>query len=599
NIDAYYQWAKTHNSLLIVTYDEDGHETNNYNRIPTIFAGAGVRPGATVASSYTLHNFLRTVEDIYGTTHAAAAENVKAVTGTFVSDPPAIIKTFREGQNSYSGAHDTHIRTDQPTATFGDTTILSSDLDTDSGTAGNQQVQALVRFDNVFGAGGGQIPNGATIASAKLILFSDSATGGETANTIQIHRMLTSWSESSTWNSLSSGINTNGTEAAIVPDFANAPATLAHPWFFDVTDTVQAWANGATNFGWAVMPTGLDDYRFNSSEAATLNLRPGLEITYLLMSQWSAAGGSSWGNADNWAGGVPNAVGAVVTFGSSTTSANSTINLDDSRTIGKLIFDHTNTYIIAPGTGGSLTINNGGLAPAEIKLVRGNHSIQAALNLADHTNVDVAAGGTLTFSGSTSVAAEKQIAKLGGGRLNTSNISMGSGATLAVNAGSLFASSISGSGALEIHTGSQLTLESASAASKIATLTFDGSPNAWQGKLDLKNSSLIVQATAATRQTIFDAIVNQIRTARNSTATRWGGQGITSSAAAADANRTSGIGAILNDNGSGGLLYSTFFGQSVDIKSILIRYTLNGDLDLDGGIDADDYARMDSGYLQK
>src|SRR5215208_2786016 len=30
NIDAYYQWSKTHNSLLIVTYDEDGHETNNY-----------------------------------------------------------------------------------------------------------------------------------------------------------------------------------------------------------------------------------------------------------------------------------------------------------------------------------------------------------------------------------------------------------------------------------------------------------------------------------------------------------------------------------------------------------------------------------------
>src|SRR5438874_6421605 len=309
HIDAYYQWAKTHNSLLMVIYDEDGHETNNYNRIPTIFAGAGVRPGATASSSYTLHNFLRTVEDIYGTNHAVAAANVKAVTGAFITDPPAVVQTFRQGQNSYSGAHDTHIRTDQPTATFGATTILSSDLDTDSGKAGNQQIQSLVRFDNIIGSAAGQVPTGATIASAKLILFSDSATGAETVNNIEIHRMLTSWSESSTWNSLSAGISANGIEAAAAPDFANAPATLAHPWFFDVTDTVQAYANGAANFGWAVMPTGLDDYRFNSSEAATLSFRPGLEITYLLMSQWNIASGSSWGNAANWAGGVPNAVG--------------------------------------------------------------------------------------------------------------------------------------------------------------------------------------------------------------------------------------------------------------------------------------------------
>ena len=599
NIDAYYQWAKTHNSLLMVIYDEDGHETNNYNRIPTIFAGAGVKPGATAASSYTLHNFLRTVEDIYGANHAVAAARVKAVTGAFVTDPPAVIKTFREGANGYSGAHDTHIRTDQPTASFGATTILTSDLDTDSGTAGNQSVQALARFDNVFGGGSGQVPNGATIASAKLILFSDAAAGGETANNIEIHRMLTSWSESSTWNSLGGGVSANDIEAAAMADFTTAPGTLDHPWFFDVTDTVQSWASGAANFGWAVMPTGLDDYRFNSTEAATVNFRPGLEITYLLISQWSAGGGSSWGNAANWAGGVPNAVGAVVTLGDATTAGNSTIALDGSRTIGKLIFDHTNTYMIAPGTGGSLTINNGGLAPAEIRVLRGNHSILAALNIADHANVDVAAGSTLSFSGSTIVAAAKKLTKLGGGALNAANISMGSGSTLAVNAGSLFASSITGDGAVEIHSGSQLTLESATAASKVAALSFDGSTNAWQGTLDLTNSSLIVEASSVTRQTVLDTILNQIRTGRNSGATRWAGQAITSSTAADDSTRISGIGAILNDDGSGTVLYSTFFGQPVDINSILIRYTFNGDLNLDGDIDSDDYALLDAGFAQK
>src|SRR5262245_61178337 len=63
NLDAYYQWAKTHNSLLIVTWDESDNKwpvarltdpfiepTNSLkrdirNRIPTIFAGAHIKPG--------------------------------------------------------------------------------------------------------------------------------------------------------------------------------------------------------------------------------------------------------------------------------------------------------------------------------------------------------------------------------------------------------------------------------------------------------------------------------------------------------------------------------------------------------------------------
>src|ERR1051326_267154 len=43
-IDTYLPWAIAHNSLLIVTWDEDGTNTPT-NQIPTIFAGAKVRPG--------------------------------------------------------------------------------------------------------------------------------------------------------------------------------------------------------------------------------------------------------------------------------------------------------------------------------------------------------------------------------------------------------------------------------------------------------------------------------------------------------------------------------------------------------------------------
>lgn len=43
-LDGYYQWAKTHNSLLIVTFDEDASNTLT-NQISTIFAGELVKPG--------------------------------------------------------------------------------------------------------------------------------------------------------------------------------------------------------------------------------------------------------------------------------------------------------------------------------------------------------------------------------------------------------------------------------------------------------------------------------------------------------------------------------------------------------------------------
>jgi phosphatidylinositol-3-phosphatase len=43
HLSAYAKWAKTHNSLLIVTFDEDNYTAKNH--IPTIIHGAHVRLG--------------------------------------------------------------------------------------------------------------------------------------------------------------------------------------------------------------------------------------------------------------------------------------------------------------------------------------------------------------------------------------------------------------------------------------------------------------------------------------------------------------------------------------------------------------------------
>jgi len=65
NLEAYAEWAKKHNSLLIVTFDEDDYDTKNGNRIPTIFYGARVN-NAEYTSTINHYYVLHTLEAMYG-----------------------------------------------------------------------------------------------------------------------------------------------------------------------------------------------------------------------------------------------------------------------------------------------------------------------------------------------------------------------------------------------------------------------------------------------------------------------------------------------------------------------------------------------------
>jgi phospholipase C len=63
NINSYAQWAKTNNSLLIVTFDED--DSSQRNQIATVFYGQHVKVGS-YSEHITHYNVLRTVEDGFG-----------------------------------------------------------------------------------------------------------------------------------------------------------------------------------------------------------------------------------------------------------------------------------------------------------------------------------------------------------------------------------------------------------------------------------------------------------------------------------------------------------------------------------------------------
>ncbi len=104
-LNIYLPWAKAHKSLLIVTFDEDGDDTPT-NLIPTIFAGAWIKPGNYIEAyinagnpyvadpndpgfqtpTYTAmnhYNVLATIEEMFGLAHIGGSSGRPAVTDVF------------------------------------------------------------------------------------------------------------------------------------------------------------------------------------------------------------------------------------------------------------------------------------------------------------------------------------------------------------------------------------------------------------------------------------------------------------------------------------------------------------------------------------
>ncbi len=76
-LGGYAQWALTHNSLLILTWDED--DSGSGNHIATIFVGSAVKPGQ-YSESINHYTVLRTVEAMYGLSPINNSATVNPIT---------------------------------------------------------------------------------------------------------------------------------------------------------------------------------------------------------------------------------------------------------------------------------------------------------------------------------------------------------------------------------------------------------------------------------------------------------------------------------------------------------------------------------------
>jgi len=324
--------------------------------------------------------------------------------------------------------------------------------------------------------------------------------------------------------------NTNimGSPSPLPLEGATAPGDSGGGVF--VTVNSQTYLAGVTSFSYNfnTTPTGeygdVDGYTWVNAGPSLGLIDSTLEVT----SNWNSSGGGSWAGLSNWdSGGIPEYMAATANFGSAIQTS-STVTLDAAWTVGTVSFNSTNSYTLAPGTGGSLTLFNGGNSLAALTDNCGSHFITAPMSFSSNVVVTVAnAGDVLTLSGPIS----------------------GTGGM-----------TVAGSGIVRLAAGSGTTTLSALTVSSGATL-------------DITNNKLLINFGTPANDP-ESAIVAALSSAYSGG--KWTGTGITSSTAA-------GGGAIP-------LLSVGYADGNVDFNTpagpnqILVRYTLAGDANLDGQV---------------
>jgi hypothetical protein len=258
---------------VLADYQDDPNGGDGWLRIMTFDLGAN----RIDFDSYS------TFLDTYRTaTESAFSLNVDFP--SYRSLAPTVV--LQQGIDGYSGCQDTWIDEDRPNTSFGGSSVLVVDDDTTNNLFNDRRGQALLRFDGLVGDPGvGRIPFGALVVSAHLSFdITDDIDQPFSDPDFFLHRVLVPWDESSTWNSLGSGLGGSElTQPIAIVEGDNDPngEELRR---IDVTAVVQAWVNGDPNHGFAILPEiigGNDDgIEIPSSESGNKLRRPRLEVVY-------------------------------------------------------------------------------------------------------------------------------------------------------------------------------------------------------------------------------------------------------------------------------------------------------------------------------
>ncbi len=302
---------------------------------------------------------------------------------------------------------------------------------------------------------------------------------------------------------------------------------------------------------------------------------------------WLANADGNWSAAANWSNGIPNGVGAGVSFLGAITAPR-TVTIDGARTVGNLTFDNANSYTLAGA--GPLTIDNDEAATIDVR--NGSHTISAALSFGAGQTVNKIGPGTLTISGTQTHGAGAVLAAISG----VTNLNSDGGANLQLQAGgTVNLGATQHLGGVQIGEAATVQLAPGATIKTLVTptLTIAGSPTAPTGTLDLKNDAAILDYDGTSPA---PTVRLQIASGRGGTdlVGTWDGPGITSSSAAADPSNLA-VGYANNADLPLGS-YANFRGETVDDSTILLRTTRIADANLDGVVNDDDVTIVGATY---
>lgn len=244
-----------------------GIRAGDYGQFP--FVAAGFSASTAVAARLGFSKIDVTPNAL--TVSYIAADDGSVIDAFTVEKEAVQTVSFQQGVAGYRGVIDTVLHEDAPRTAFAAAASLKVDADNPTGSM--HRAQALVRFENLFGSGPGQIPLNAQLRSATLELKV-----GNGGNNINLHRMASRWAATDTWQSRVNGIQADGSEAVAFPDTSTGAVDVG-TLSFDVLASLRAWqVNPAANRGWVLMPTGADGVDVDSAEGAT---PPKLVVTFI------------------------------------------------------------------------------------------------------------------------------------------------------------------------------------------------------------------------------------------------------------------------------------------------------------------------------
>ncbi|MEJ2704283.1 MAG: DNRLRE domain-containing protein [Sedimentisphaerales bacterium] len=206
-----------------------------------------------------------------------------------------VTTSFQNGVNDYVGTFDRIIS--ERNEHNQDGSEVANDFLDGYKTDSSPDEQALLRFDDIFGNQPGQIPSGATILSAELILTTSLVGNAQTGGPYGVSGMLQPFDSTTTYfgdfttttNLVSRGAWwQDGSATRPVGGFGYQIPGITEGT--NVASVVQSWADGTPNYGFVVQ-AGLPDeinevanttdgWSIHTTGYPLSDTRPKLEVTY-------------------------------------------------------------------------------------------------------------------------------------------------------------------------------------------------------------------------------------------------------------------------------------------------------------------------------